>query len=67
MEIREGHRLWERLYNAWKDQKEPGWVTLRGSDQYKVYRPSDDEVFFVKHSGFDAYYGDQSSGSLTNG
>lgn len=55
--------LWKRLYKLWLKQGKPGWVVLRGGDQYRVLHPGDDAVKFERSSGFDAYYGSQSKGA----
>lgn len=52
---------WLRLYQAWVEQKQAGWVVIGGT-QYRVLRPSDEEVSFELVSGFDTMYG-----SITQG
>lgn len=53
--------IWQKLFQIWRQQKEPGTVVL-GGVHYKVLRPNDEDVKFVQQGGFDSYYGSQSKG-----
>jgi len=53
--------VWQKLYKAWEAEGRPGVVMLGGT-QYKVLRPSDDDIKFVPQGGFDTMYGSQSKG-----
>lgn len=60
--IEEGNPLWAKLLALWmEDGREAGWVTL-GGQQFKVLRPSDEEIKFVLESGFDGQYGSTTKG-----
>ncbi len=52
---------WLRLYTAWVEQKQAGWVVVGGT-QYRVLHPSDEDIAFELVAGFDEMYG-----SITKG
>ena len=50
MNIKKGDPQWEALFRIWIQEKKPGWV-MQGGATYKVFQPTDDEVFFQDASG----------------
>ena len=61
--IRKGDPEWDRLFQAWsQDKKKAGWLVL-GTLQYRVIQNDDDSVVFVPVTGnIDSYYGSMSQG-----
>jgi len=49
--IEKGHPLYKKLLDAWvRGGKDKGWVVIKNIGQFKVNRPSDDVVSFVRIS-----------------